>query len=655
MKKSLRFVIAALALLCSNNINAQYQLANNGFEDWEPVSCKKVIGTANGDEPLNWSSFIDATGSMQKTGVGVQLYKETTNVHSGKACAKLTARSVMGVIAQGNLTNGCVNMGSATATDAKSNYNYINESREDQSMKFSGRPDAVKIWVNFSGSTKANVEVILTTKGYYQSPEANTLTAKKVAHAQNKTIASNGTWTELTIPFTYSTNDTPYYSLVNISTSAEPGKGAASDVLYVDDIIMVYNSELSEASYDGAKLDFTTSMFVDAKYDESKLQLASNGKGATIEKAYDEESALLTITVKGDNISEDASNCHTYTIQFKKEASIPVIATREYTEDLYVSVNGVENAPQKDVTVTMETLQNGNINFILKDFILFTEEAILPVGNIELNNIEKVGDKYVFEGTQTIKPGSNFVELDGEIYPMEPEDWTGPIMGEMNMTMTCTATDSHLYVTLNISLVGQDVEVHLGYDSANMTITDAKYATFVTPFAVPVPQGVTFYRCFAVKPDRELLLQKQTAPNIPANTPVILYSENPVSQTFFGVAQNTSPVKVGIFTGVYSDTPAPKGSYVLQNIDGVTGFYKVVDAIPTVKANRCYITLPTSSSAKMLSFTTEEETAINAINALTSGKIETIYNASGVRQSSLQKGMNIIKMSDGSIQKILVK
>lgn len=512
MKKSLRFVIAALALLCSNNINAQYQLANNGFEEWEEVTYKKSLSTMKGNEPVKWSSFVDATGGMKSMGAAVQLFKETETKHSGAACAKITARSVLTVIAQGNLTNGCVNMGSTSASEAEKNYNYINESREDQSMKFTGRPDAVKVWVNFSGSTKANVEVILTTKGYYQSPEANTLTAKKVAHAQNKTIAPNGTWTELTIPFTYSTNDTPYYSLVNISTSAEPGKGAASDVLYVDDIIMVYNSELASATYNGANLSIASKMTVDEFYDENKLTLTSNGKGATIEKAYDEESALLTITVKGDNISEDDSNKHTYTIQFKK----PTIV--------------------------------------------------------------------------------------------------------------------------------------------NMTITDAKYATFVTPYAVTAPQGVTVYRCFNVQADRQLILAQQSA-TISANIPVILYSENPVSQTFSGVAQSTaSTPKIGLLTGVYSDTPAPKGSYVLQNIDGVTGFYKVVDAIPTVKANRCYITLPTSSSAKMLSFATEEEeTAINAINALTSGKIETIYNASGVRQSSLQKGMNIVKMSDGSVQKILVK
>ena len=32
----------------------------------------------------------------------------------------------------------------------------------------------------------------------------------------------------------------------------------------------------------------------------------------------DESKQLLTVTIKGDNISEDATNYHTYTIQFKK-------------------------------------------------------------------------------------------------------------------------------------------------------------------------------------------------------------------------------------------------------------------------------------------------------------------------------------------------
>lgn len=310
-----KFLIGAFAMLMSIGANAQYQLANSDFEEWESVTYNKKTG----EEPVNWNSFLDGTGGLKSTAGAAQVFKETENVHGGSACAKLTARNVLlGIIAQGNLTTGCINMGSMTATDAKGNYNYINEEREDQAMKFSGRPDAVKVWVDFTGSVAANVEVVLTTKGYYQSPEANNITATKVAHAQNASIPSNGTWTEYTIPFTYDDeNAIPYYALVNISTSGAPGKGSKNDVMYVDDIVMVYNSELETVSYDGVQLSVASSMTVDAQYDESKLVLTSNGKGATIEKSYDAATAVLTVTVKGDNISEDASNLHTYIIQFK--------------------------------------------------------------------------------------------------------------------------------------------------------------------------------------------------------------------------------------------------------------------------------------------------------------------------------------------------
>lgn len=36
-------------------------------------------------------------------------------------------------------------------------------------------------------------------------------------------------------------------------------------------------------------------------------------------------------------------------------------------------------------------------------------------------------------------------------------------------------------------------------------------------------------------------------------------------------------------------------------------------------------------------------------------KIVAIYSLSGIRQRSLQKGINIVKMSDGTVRKIIVK
>lgn len=48
-------------------------------------------------------------------------------------------------------------------------------------------------------------------------------------------------------------------------------------------------------------------------------------------------------------------------------------------------------------------------------------------------------------------------------------------------------------------------------------------------------------------------------------------------------------------------------------------------------------------------------TGIDNINANSSAKTETIFSVNGVRNAQLNKGLNIVKMSDGSVKKIMVK
>lgn len=384
-------------------------------------------------------------------------------------------------------------------------------------------------------------------------------------------------------------------------------------------------------------------------------------KGTWTQKDVPSNTALtpskVTMTDRSNNIL--GKDCLTGGA-VSKTADAELISVVEY----YIEGNQVD---WKQVTIPFEyknsTAIPEKLNIIFAANDLFADRSGIGAGNqLSIDDVELVYYHSLSALSYNGKAVTGFAETKYSYSVDEVYDASKLAYTKTGVASTVSTSYNETSATLTITVTGDDdktTSYTIQFKKptiVNMTITDAKYATFVTPYAVTVPQGVTYYRCFNVQADRQLILAKQTATTIPANIPVILYSENPVSKTFSGVPQSTtSTPKVGLLTGVYSDTPAPKGSYVLQNIDGVTGFYKVVDAIPTVKANRCYITLPTSSSAKMLGFATEEETAINAINALTSGKIETIYNASGVRQSSLQKGMNIVKMSDGTIQKILVK
>ena len=186
---------------------------------------------------------------------------------------------------------------------------------------------------------------------------------------------------------------------------------------------------------------------------------------------------------------------------------------------------------------------------------------------------------------------------------------------------------------------------------------EVKYATRIFPFTPSTwPNGVVAYSC-AASADGELTLVEDNAPK--ANVPYILYAESGStgSVSGFGSATETSYTE-GWLTGVYEDTKATAGTYVLQNNNEKVAFYVVkADEEPTVGANRCYLSVPAQEGRSAFFFPGSGEvvTGINAaVKALTSGKAQ-IFNASGAQIPALQKGMNIILREDGTTQKIVVQ
>lgn len=190
--------------------------------------------------------------------------------------------------------------------------------------------------------------------------------------------------------------------------------------------------------------------------------------------------------------------------------------------------------------------------------------------------------------------------------------------------------------------------------SVPVTIADnVKLATRIFPFTPVLPSGVKAYSCEAATGD-VLTLVEVAEPA--ANTPYILYAENGYdgdALTGYGTA-TADTYTAGWLTGVYTAQDAPNNSYVLQNHSDEVAFYQVdtSEATPSVGAYRCYLTVP--SPARVLYINFNEATVVETIKALTNGK-NTIYNAAGTVVPSLQKGLNIIKTSDGTIRKVMVK
>lgn len=199
--------------------------------------------------------------------------------------------------------------------------------------------------------------------------------------------------------------------------------------------------------------------------------------------------------------------------------------------------------------------------------------------------------------------------------------------------------------------------------AANMTITDAGWATFIAPFDVKIPEYVTAYIVTGV--EGTILTKEEVNETIRANTPVLLkgeegltYTEGKFTQTFYG--QNTATqdtngdVLVGNISGETMFVPNNGESFVLLKQDGNLGFYKVATDDIKVDNNRCYLNLnvPTGSEIKAFFFD-DEATGINGI--ADDATVVERYNAAGMKVAAPVKGLNIVKLSNGKVQKVLVK
>ncbi len=315
---------------------AKYQIDNSDFEAWDD------LGTTN-EEPTHWNSFQHADGSLASL-VAAQQVARSTEVRpgtEGQYSARIYARDMWITVAQGNLTTGRINAASMSAGDAEGNYNFTQTDNPDFNQPLTGLPDSLRVWVKASCAYNASVSCILHTDGYYQDPEANGITAQVVATAKDKTIAKSSSWQCITIPFTYALTDgtRPAYALLTLTTSAQPGRGNAKDEMWIDDMEMVYNSELASAIYKGQQLQFdkdnNVALPADAPFDSTALSLTTNGRGATIECEFiptycGPNSGVLLITVKGDDYAANPNNVHCYSLTFCDEATqVDRVATQQ--------------------------------------------------------------------------------------------------------------------------------------------------------------------------------------------------------------------------------------------------------------------------------------------------------------------------------------
>lgn len=237
MKKTITVVMSLALTLFAN---AQTQIGNPGFEDWENVS--------GGSEPVNWNSFLTAGGPL--TSFAANQLENSTDVRpgsTGSTSVKLRSRSTLGIIANGNITLGKINMGSTSPSNS-ANYNASVISDPNFSEVMTDRPDSLVFWVKYvpgsanpsSGTNFARVKATIHDNYNYRDPE-DAAASDHVVGTAVLNFPPTGGWVRKSIPFDYSgPATTPSYILITFTTNHEPGKGSANDFVWIDDVELIY-------------------------------------------------------------------------------------------------------------------------------------------------------------------------------------------------------------------------------------------------------------------------------------------------------------------------------------------------------------------------------------------------------------------------------
>ena len=251
------------------------------------------------------------------------------------------------------------------------------------------------------------------------------------------------TWKDKTIKLSYLNDEIPEYFNIIFSSADYYGERSnigAGNVLCIDDVKLIYYSDLKSLSYDGTPINIEDpeNIQIAAKdFDLSKVSCTS-GKGADIQTSYDEGTRILTITIKGNDFSVNSGNHHEYSVKIVPPASE---VTGTYNRWITVNMPTPISESANDIEITDE--KDGEVSFGLNEFYLGTGSQ--NMGPIVVPNAKL---SYAVDGSINIVAEDQMVAVPG--------------LGGTEMPITLTATmsaDKKLVATLNIPWVSVTVNV----------------------------------------------------------------------------------------------------------------------------------------------------------------------------------------------------
>lgn len=648
-----KYILALTAFAIGMSASAQgiYQFTDPSFETW----------SGNNTPGNEWRSFESAVDNGLKFffGIGKSASPKPSKVEGtvGNSALKLFSKEVSGKNANGNLTTGVIAMGSMTP-ESDANYNFSDISAEGKHLVFAGTPDKVSFYAKFKsgGSANARGRFILHDAINYRDPDVvngnwvkvnnESLESHRVGEAAILVPATEE-WTKFEADFTYyKKKPTTQYMLASLTTNPVPG-GSKGDEFFIDDIQFTYYSTLKSLSYKGATINFseaTTSYDLSSEtYDASKLKFKEKGAGATASLSYDNETAIATITVKGNDISVNSANQTVYTIQFAQPAPQEVVTT--YKNDLSVRVLGSTNQPAETNINLIES--KGTYSLELKNFVMDG----LGVGNIKVTNLDVADNTYTTSQTITITKGD-----DPSI-----NDWMGPGLGEVPVNVVATVNGDQMVAQITIKnfydfgdidvtfaptvTIGANASVstEAGVNNVIVNRTFAKgWNTVCLPFDVAVTSLQATKSQEFVSSNGSSLNFKEVADGVlKANIPYLVFFDNEVSDPFYygGKVEATNPTPVEhngfTFVGNYEASKSMEGLYGVAS-EGDVQKIMLGTAASTLPATCAYFTAPNGQNANGLRicFDGGEVTGINQVNGAQAQSAGAVYNLQGIKVSN---------------------
>lgn len=463
--KKLLLTLSVCAGIATANAQGVYQIPNSDFENW-----------ASTNEPGNgWNSFASAEGdyagaaSMSPAPQKVEGYESSSAV-------KLTSKDLWIAKANGNLTTGTVNMGNMSPKSDK-NYNFTNLDKDGHYLELAGIPDAVSCMAKFKsgGSPNGRGMFILHNECEYRDPELASDADKKIASAAI-IIPETSDWKQFSASFEYTgiAQIGKQYLLASFTTNPEPG-GSANDELIIDNVELIYYSELASLTFDGQSYyqeDKENYDLSSLEYDVNKLTYTSNGKGATIEPKYDETTSILTLTVKGNDWNVNPSNQHIYTIQFKKPYSGEISSISyngtpiqnfaqgtnhyysvigEYTEGCITATTadeGLKATVTYDATTRIATISVPESGKDIQYFVKFARETT----SYESKLVISMNNSFLSAPTQSV--GISAVNNGSVDLQLANFEFYGNVLGDIYVHNISIDKDGNISKTDNIRIFG---------------------------------------------------------------------------------------------------------------------------------------------------------------------------------------------------------